>query len=152
MRSKQVSAMRKITEAFLPRVLRANGRRIRKTSTRPGQRILTKSGNPAGCGNLNLRAARRIAIFCLLCTVHLCPPRWFSCLLPWLQLPVKVDIIKHPAELTGKSTSSHAVILAPSQVTIHLYPHIPDYDPAKVSAPESGHHSPVPPHPRLQPR
>ena len=44
-----------------------------------------------------------------------------------------MDIIKHPMETDGKSTSSHAAILAPDNVTIHTYPCIPEYDTDKVS-------------------
>lgn len=43
------------------------------------------------------------------------------------QLPFKVDIIKHPRELDGKSTAVHAAILAPYDVTIYQFPDIPDY-------------------------
>ena len=46
-----------------------------------------------------------------------------------LQLPIKLDIIKHPSECDGKSTSAHAAILAPDDVNIYTYPTIPDYEP-----------------------
>lgn len=49
------------------------------------------------------------------------------------QLPVKIDIIKHPNETDGKSTAIHAKILAPSDVTIYTYPCIPDYEKDEVS-------------------
>lgn len=49
------------------------------------------------------------------------------------QLPVKIDIIKHPNETDGKSTAIHAKILAPSDVNIYTYPCIPDYEKNKVS-------------------
>ncbi|KAI0231653.1 DTW domain-containing protein 1 [Lamellibrachia satsuma] len=53
--------------------------------------------------------------------------------LPYVKLPIKVDIIKHPCEVTGKSTSGHAAVLAPDDVTVYTYPIIPDYpDPTKV--------------------
>ena len=45
------------------------------------------------------------------------------------QLPIKLDIIKHPSEVDGKSTSAHAAILAPEDVNIYTYPTIPDYEP-----------------------
>uniref|UniRef100_A0A8C4QEH9 tRNA-uridine aminocarboxypropyltransferase 1 n=1 Tax=Eptatretus burgeri TaxID=7764 RepID=A0A8C4QEH9_EPTBU len=52
---------------------------------------------------------------------------------PRVQLPLKVDIIKHPNETDGKSTAVHAKILAPDDVTIYTYPSIPDfYKPNKV--------------------
>ncbi|XP_046393131.1 tRNA-uridine aminocarboxypropyltransferase 1 isoform X2 [Ischnura elegans] len=44
-------------------------------------------------------------------------------------LPIKIDIIKHSREIDGKSTSSHAAVLAPEDVTIYTYPCIPDYNP-----------------------
>lgn len=51
-----------------------------------------------------------------------------------MQLPLKVDIIKHPNECDGKSTSAHAAVLAPDDVRVFTYPCIPDYpDPSKVS-------------------
>lgn len=49
------------------------------------------------------------------------------------QLPVKIDIIKHPNETDGKSTAIHAKILAPNDVTIYTYPCIPDFEKDKVS-------------------
>lgn len=52
--------------------------------------------------------------------------------IPFIKLPVKIDIIKHPNETDGKSTAIHAKILAPSDVTIYTYPCIPDYDKGKV--------------------
>lgn len=45
-----------------------------------------------------------------------------------LQLPLKIDIIKHPNETDGKSTAVHAKLLAPEDVTIYTYPCIPDYE------------------------
>jgi hypothetical protein len=48
-------------------------------------------------------------------------------LVPQVLLPFKVDIIKHKQELVGKSTSSHAKILAPDSVNIYQWPNIPDY-------------------------
>jgi len=47
------------------------------------------------------------------------------------QLPFKVDIIKHPCEVDGKSTAVHAAILAPHDVTVYHFPHIPDYTNAR---------------------
>jgi hypothetical protein len=40
---------------------------------------------------------------------------------------LKIDIIKHPSEVDGKSTSAHAKVLAPDDVSIYTYPCIPDY-------------------------
>lgn len=55
------------------------------------------------------------------------------CVLFYAQLPVKIDIIKHPNETDGKSTAIHAKILAPNDVTIYTYPCIPDFETDKVS-------------------
>lgn len=46
--------------------------------------------------------------------------------LPAVKLPLKIDIIKHPREVEGKSTAVHAAILAPDDVTIYTYPCIPE--------------------------
>lgn len=45
-----------------------------------------------------------------------------------LQLPIKIDIIKHKKETDGKSTAVHAAILASDDVSIYTYPDIPDYE------------------------
>lgn len=47
--------------------------------------------------------------------------------LPYVKLPIKIDIIKHKNEIDGKSTAAHAPILAPNDVRIFTYPDIPDY-------------------------
>lgn len=44
-----------------------------------------------------------------------------------LQLPIKVDIIKHRREIDGKSTAAHAAVLAPKDVKVYTYPDVPDY-------------------------
>ena len=43
------------------------------------------------------------------------------------QLPISVDIVKHPKELDGKSTAVHAALLAPDNVRIYTYPVLPNY-------------------------
>lgn len=48
-------------------------------------------------------------------------------LIPTVKLPIKVDIVKHQWELVGKSTATHACILAPDDVTIHNYPAVPEF-------------------------
>ncbi|KAG8179888.1 hypothetical protein JTE90_017420 [Oedothorax gibbosus] len=52
--------------------------------------------------------------------------------LPTVDLPVCVDIIRHAHEVEGKSTCAHAALLAPRHVTVHTYPHVPDYTHEKV--------------------
>ena len=49
------------------------------------------------------------------------------------QLPLQIDIIRHPSECVGKSTASHAAVLAPDNVTVYTYPCIPNYDREKAS-------------------
>lgn len=49
-----------------------------------------------------------------------------------MQLPLKIDIIKHKHEIDGKSTASHAAILASTDVSIYTYPDIPNYDKENV--------------------
>lgn len=39
-----------------------------------------------------------------------------------VSLPVKVEIVKHPGEVDGKSTAVHAAILAPDWVSLHTHP------------------------------
>ncbi|KAJ7994821.1 hypothetical protein DPEC_G00253440 [Dallia pectoralis] len=48
--------------------------------------------------------------------------------IPSVKLPIKIDIIKHPSEVDGKSTAIHAKILAPDYVNIYTYPCIPEYE------------------------
>ena len=43
------------------------------------------------------------------------------------KLPCKIDIIKHPREVDGKSTAAHAKLICPSDVRIFICPDIPDY-------------------------
>lgn len=48
-------------------------------------------------------------------------------ILPYpFQLPIKIDIIKHPREIDGKSTAVHAAIIAPEDVKIYTYPDFPE--------------------------
>lgn len=44
----------------------------------------------------------------------------------FFKLPVKIDIIKHPREIEGKSTAVHAAVLAPEDVKIYIYPDFPE--------------------------
>lgn len=47
--------------------------------------------------------------------------------LPKVDIPIKIDIIKHKQEIDGKSTSGHAAIICPDKCKVHIYPDIPDY-------------------------
>ena len=40
---------------------------------------------------------------------------------------MKVDVVKHPGEVEGKSTAVHAKLVSPGSVDIHIYPNCPDY-------------------------
>jgi len=68
--------------------------------------------------------------FCYTCYV---PMNSIKSQIPFVRLPVRVDIIKHVQEVDGKSTSSHAAIIAPKDVKIYTYPQIPDWTNQKVS-------------------
>ncbi|PRD23235.1 UNVERIFIED_CONTAM: DTW domain-containing protein 1 [Trichonephila clavipes] len=67
--------------------------------------------------------------YCYTCYV---PVKEVSERLPKVSLPIKIDIIKHPKEVDGKSTSAHAAVLAPDDVKIYNYPDFPSYENEKV--------------------
>ena len=50
---------------------------------------------------------------------------WFLFILQ--ALPCKIDVIKHANEHDGKSTSTHAAVIAPAMVRIYTFPDFPDY-------------------------
>ncbi|RWS15992.1 hypothetical protein B4U79_02682 [Dinothrombium tinctorium] len=60
------------------------------------------------------------------CYTCLLPMQSITEFLPEVNLPLKVDIIKHAKEVDGKSTSPHAAIIAPHHVRIFIYPDVPD--------------------------
>jgi len=62
--------------------------------------------------------------FCYSCHV---PLPTIKHVLPKVNLPVQIDIVKHPGEVEGKSTAVHAKLLARDHVNIHIWPDIPDY-------------------------
>lgn len=77
----------------------------------------------SGCG-----ASRKY--FCYTCCL---PVDELMNKIPVVEIPVQIDVIKHPLENDGKSTAVHAALLAPKQVQIYTYPCIPEYkDPNKV--------------------
>lgn len=59
--------------------------------------------------------------FVLLCVFYV-----LNLIIIYFQLPIKIDIIKHPQEIDGKSTAIHGCILAPEDVKIYTYPDLPD--------------------------
>ncbi|EDV53225.1 DTW domain-containing protein 1 [Drosophila erecta] len=76
-------------------------------------------------GRHNCRLCNRSRkFFCYSCYV---PVGELEELLPRLELPLQVDIIKHKKEIDGKSSAVHAAVLAPRHVRIHTFPDIPDY-------------------------
>jgi len=84
--------------------------------------VLEKSRERQNCGSCN----RSRKFFCYSCCCAL--PSMESST-PCLALPIRVEVVKHHAEVDGKSTAVHAAIIAPSSVKIHTYPDIPEYDP-----------------------
>ncbi|XP_011874213.1 PREDICTED: DTW domain-containing protein 1 [Vollenhovia emeryi] len=60
--------------------------------------------------------------FCYTCYHPLIPCKYY----PRVKLPIKIDIIKHPREIAGKSTAVHAAIIAPEDVKIYTYPNFPE--------------------------
>ncbi|XP_034487640.1 DTW domain-containing protein 1 [Drosophila innubila] len=76
-------------------------------------------------GRHNCRHCNRSRkFFCYSCYV---PVGELGQLLPRVELPIQIDIIKHKKEIDGKSTAVHAAVLAPDNVRIYTYPDIPDY-------------------------
>jgi len=67
--------------------------------------------------------------FCYSCNL---PLPAIKDLIPRVELPIHIDIVKHPGEVDGKSTAVHAPILAPGQVKIHIFPDIPEYSPEEA--------------------
>ncbi|KMZ06602.1 tRNA-uridine aminocarboxypropyltransferase 1 [Drosophila simulans] len=88
-------------------------------------RIADHSGLDTIEGRHNCRLCNRSRkFFCYSCCV---PVGELEELLPRLELPLQVDIIKHKKEIDGKSSAVHAAVLAPAHVRIHTFPDIPDY-------------------------
>ncbi|KAI9504207.1 DTW domain-containing protein, partial [Coemansia spiralis] len=61
---------------------------------------------------------KSVKFFCYHCCM---PIPALSEKIPKIRLPFKLDIIKHPKELNGKSTALHAKIIAPEDVEIVSY-------------------------------
>ncbi|XP_039295852.1 tRNA-uridine aminocarboxypropyltransferase 1 [Nilaparvata lugens] len=62
--------------------------------------------------------------FCYTCNI---PVEEIKEYVPKVELPIDIDIIKHPKEIDGKSTAVHGAVLAPDHITIYTYPCMPDY-------------------------
>nr|XP_016931149.2 tRNA-uridine aminocarboxypropyltransferase 1 [Drosophila suzukii] len=76
-------------------------------------------------GRHNCRLCNRSRkFFCYSCYI---PVGELEEVLPRLELPLKIDIIKHKKEIDGKSSAVHAAVLAPEHVRIYTFPDIPDY-------------------------
>ncbi|XP_046466396.1 tRNA-uridine aminocarboxypropyltransferase 1 [Neodiprion pinetum] len=60
--------------------------------------------------------------FCYSCCTPVIDERY----IPRVKLPIKIDIIKHPREIDGKSTAIHAALIAPEDVRIYTYPEFPE--------------------------
>ena len=65
--------------------------------------------------------------YCYTCYVPLDKTRYIIPILSH-NLPCKIDIIKHPREVDGKSTATHAKVICPADVRIFTCPDIPNYD------------------------
>uniref|UniRef100_A0A915PJR2 tRNA-uridine aminocarboxypropyltransferase 1 n=1 Tax=Setaria digitata TaxID=48799 RepID=A0A915PJR2_9BILA len=68
---------------------------------------------------------RRRMYFCYNCMIYM-PD--VEKLVPRLELPVHVDIIKHPQEKNSKSTALHCFLLAPSSTAIYDSSSPPNYN------------------------
>lgn len=63
---------------------------------------------------------------CILTVFHF-NSRNFRCNVAILQLPISVDIIKHPREKNGKSTALHCLLIAPTSTRLFDAPNVCDY-------------------------
>jgi len=84
------------------------------------------------------RCNRSRKFFCYSCRL---PLPSTEAIIPRVELPVRVDIVKHPGEVEGKSTAVHAPIIAPDWVSLHTFPDIPDYSPSSTLLVFPGPHS-----------
>jgi len=82
--------------------------------------VLDEQSERQACSSCN----KSRKFFCYSCNL---PLPAIKDLIPTLELPILIDIVKHPGEVDGKSTAVHAPILAPGHVQIHTFPDIPDY-------------------------
>ncbi|KAM3727674.1 tRNA-uridine aminocarboxypropyltransferase [Dirofilaria immitis] len=68
---------------------------------------------------------RKRMYFCYNCKIYM--PNMEK-LVPRLELPIHIDIIKHPQEKNSKSTALHCLLLAPSSTTLYESSNAPDYN------------------------
>ncbi|KAF6032983.1 DTWD1 [Bugula neritina] len=68
---------------------------------------------------------RKRMYFCYSCRMYV---NNLQTVMPKVELPVQVHIIKHTKELDSKSTAVHAALLAPTHCHIYSYPDIPEYN------------------------
>ncbi|XP_032777488.2 LOW QUALITY PROTEIN: tRNA-uridine aminocarboxypropyltransferase 1 [Daphnia magna] len=79
---------------------------------------IERRGNCENCGK-----SRKF--FCYTCYI---PLPEIKELIPYIpSLPCHIDVIKHPNEHDGKSTSIHAAVVSPHMVKIYTFPNFPDY-------------------------
>ncbi|EFX89038.1 hypothetical protein DAPPUDRAFT_304696 [Daphnia pulex] len=89
-----------------------------KTSNTTFLDEIDRRGNCENCG-------RSRKFFCYTCHI---PLPAIKELVPYIpSLPCRIDVIKHPNEHDGKSTSIHAAVVAPEMVKIYTFPNFPDY-------------------------
>uniref|UniRef100_A0A0R3S0B7 tRNA-uridine aminocarboxypropyltransferase 1 n=1 Tax=Elaeophora elaphi TaxID=1147741 RepID=A0A0R3S0B7_9BILA len=68
---------------------------------------------------------RRRMYYCYNCKVYMPDVEQ---LVPRLELPIRIDIIKHRQEKNSKSTALHCLLLAPSSTTLYDSLNVPDYN------------------------
>jgi len=81
---------------------------------------LEERGSRQSCERCN----KSRKFFCYTCCLPLASTKHIT---PRVELPVRVEIVKHPGEVAGKSTAVHAAVLAPDMVSLHTHPSIPSY-------------------------
>ncbi|KAJ2558133.1 hypothetical protein EV175_000938 [Coemansia sp. RSA 1933] len=76
--------------------------------------LLDSCSERISCGS----CGKSVKFFCY----HCCKPvQELDGKIPTIRLPFKLDIIKHPKEINGKSTALHAKVIAPEDVEIVSY-------------------------------
>ncbi|CAD5230693.1 unnamed protein product [Bursaphelenchus okinawaensis] len=79
------------------------------------------------------KCAKKRLYFCYDCLIYM--PGVEKIVPDAIELPVHIEIIKHPAEKAAKSTATHCSLIAPSSTSFHHFPcpELPPFDP-KTSA------------------